>query len=209
MQVLPSLNMIRYLHDYQDTAIGKIVSYMKAELKTLPKEYQTDKHQASDPRTPRYDADIVETQTVSSNHTIKQEKQNPIPFESLSQVAKTLILKPPDITKTIVQDKMSGAVVKDVSGKETKLREFGIVYNPYGGATLDASLRTALIAERGKASMNITWNSIENVTVSGDNNAKIKLKNGRILETGQAFGVEHWWETTAMDLPLRSHSTSG
>ncbi len=40
MQMLPSLNMIRYLHDYQDTAIKKIVSYMKAEVRniTVPPE---------------------------------------------------------------------------------------------------------------------------------------------------------------------------
>jgi len=48
MQLLPSLNMIRYLHDYQDTAIGKIVSYMRTEVREPIKQIPSKEPSVSD-----------------------------------------------------------------------------------------------------------------------------------------------------------------
>lgn len=157
MQVLPSLNMIRYLHDYQDTAIEKIVSYMKADIKkitVLPEPGSPQKPEPEPPLPP---------------------KPKPLP------PPEPVPTKPP-ITKPTPPDSKKCVLIKDISGTETRLSEFGIVYNLNGKSTLEAASRDALNFEVGKAKKLIPWGRIKSVVIGNQNLAQIHLHDGEKLE---------------------------
>jgi hypothetical protein len=75
-----------------------------------------------------------------------------------------------------------GILIKDSTDTETKLTEFGIVYNPYAKNTLDNAVKDSLIVERGKAGQNILWNLIEYVVVQGKDTSSIRLRGGKSLD---------------------------
>jgi formylglycine-generating enzyme required for sulfatase activity len=183
MQLLPSLNMIRYLHDYQDTAIQKIVSYMKTEVKEPVKQIPLNKPFISATDKPAQNTESPTTHDPLTKVTNTQVFSNPVPLESeLSPIARMLVLGDPFSKKTITQPLFNGTLVKDSAGIETRLNEFGIVYNPYGKNTLEAASRDALNIEVGKAKKLIPWTRIKSVIVSNQNLAEIKLDHGKRLE---------------------------
>jgi len=183
MQMLPSLNMIRYLHDYQDTAIKKIVSYMKAEVKIPVKEIPMEKPTVTDTGQPDQSNGEPKTddQPILTTNSPANKPSGPAVSE-LSPFARMLILEDPISKKIVKQPVNSGVVVKDSAGKETKLNEFGIVYNPYGISILDFASRDALNIEVGKTKKLIPWTRIKSVKISGQNLAQINLQEDEKLE---------------------------
>lgn len=94
-----------------------------------------------------------------------------------------------------IQEKEMSLLIKDVTGTETKLLEFGIVYNSFTGNTLESSLRDMLIVEHSAGKKNIPWKNIENIVVQSPDDSIIKLNDGEMLNhvklhEGQMIGID-------------------
>lgn len=81
------------------------------------------------------------------------------------------------------EDKQSAPLlVTDTAGRQTPLREFGIVYRPFASNTLANSLRDSLVVEEGKGTRKIPWKQINAVHITAMNDASVVLQTGNSLD---------------------------
>lgn len=81
------------------------------------------------------------------------------------------------------EDKQSAPLlVTDTAGRQTPLREFGIVYRPFASNTLANSLRDSLVVEEGKGTRKIPWKQIHAVHIAAMNDASVVLQTGNSLD---------------------------
>lgn len=84
-------------------------------------------------------------------------------------------LQPPGPKTTVLQ-------IKDSSGNETILSEYGIVYNLYAEKKLINSIRDYVIIEKGNATQEIPWDQIDRIDVRNMVAAKIMLLQNKSLD---------------------------
>ena len=94
-----------------------------------------------------------------------------------------------------LQDPGKHVVLQDITGTETKLLDFGILYNPYAENKLEMAERDMLILEDGAGSKKVPWNRIEIATLQESGDWNVKLKDGEMLDHvklrwGKLIGTE-------------------
>lgn len=92
-----------------------------------------------------------------------------------------------------------GVLIKDLTGAETKLTEFGI-----GLDNLERAVRDYLNIERGNGSMKIFWNRIESVVVHSREDIMIQFRDGNSMDHvkpsfGRLVGIDESGFTVAFE----------
>ncbi len=154
MQVLQSLNGITYNHIYQDTAIEKILSYMIAEVPTLPPVTVPLPDKPVPPPSPG---------TLPSD-------QKPVPPPQ----------PVPHDPRQTTYFPVTGVLVADASGTKTVLTEFCVRADSY--STLDSANRDDLTVGMGQGTRAIRWGMIESVEIKNQEDASVRMCDGTSLD---------------------------
>jgi hypothetical protein len=94
---------------------------------------------------------------------------------TVAQPANASRIDPETYTKSI------GLSVVDSAGARTLLKEYGIVYRPFGGNTMSNAFTEGFILEKGTAAQTIPWSSIRRIVVQGKDSATVELRDGRSM----------------------------
>ena len=169
MRVLSSLNGISYDHIHQDSAIRKVASYMKSAKEVPPAKFVPV---SEDPEIP----------PPLKPETTKPEPTKPVqtkPEPTKPEPGKPEPRKPETAGATYFP--VTGVLVKDSTGTETILTEFG-VRSDGGAPSLENALRDDLTIKLGQGTKTIPWGQITSIEIQSRDDATFKLCDGKSLE---------------------------
>lgn len=203
MRVLSSLNGIKYDHIHQDSDIRTVASYMKTEKEVPSVSLTPEIEESTIPvRTTTVPGGQIPPVTTDSapggqvppvRTTTDTGGQVPParPAQGQSQPgaagqAKPLSEPRPGQAGANGQSEMqyipvSGVIIKDETGSETVLTEFGI-RSDSGAPSLEASNRDDIYITLGQGSKAIKWGQIDYVEIRGRDDATIKLSDGNSID---------------------------
>jgi len=199
MRILSSLNGINYDHIHQDSDIRRIASYMKTEKEVPTVKLAPDTEEPPPPPTGGRETKPGPIQTGSA--TTGQTSTGPVGTGPVTTGQTSGVhtpagqtppgqIKPVQVTpsRTSVPTDQSnapyfpvtGVLVKDATGSETILTEFGVRQD--SGRSWETSLRNDLTIAVGQGLRPIPWGQIESIEIQNQEDTTVKLCDGTTYE---------------------------
>ena len=168
MRVLSSLNGISYDHIHQDSVIRMVASYMKSAKEVPPVKFEPGQEEPEVPPPSKPEPPKPEPP--------KPESPKPVPPKPVPPKPEPGKPDAPGATYFPV----TGVLVKDSTGSETILTEFGVRVDSY--AQLESANRDVLSVGIGQGIKSIPWGQIESVDIQNQDDVTIKLCDGTSLD---------------------------